>query len=128
MQVRSIAIGIALGVMAVSLAVAQPSPPKPPSKAERLARLREGLDLTAEQIAPIEAILASTDKKVEEVLEQGLTAPRALMAAMKKIFDEEDAKIEHVLTDVQRTQFAKMKQDREKHRPGARGEVSPSHS
>ena len=118
MRMRSITIGIAMGVLAVSLAGAQP---RPPSKAERLTHLRKGLELTAEQIGPVEKILAATDKQVADLLDKGITDPRSLMDTMKKIFDEEDVKIEEILTSVQKTRFAAMKKDREKHRPGAAG-------
>lgn len=122
MHMKSITIGIVLGVLAVSLAVAQP---RPPSKVVRLTHLRKGLDLTTEQIGPVEQILASTDKKIEDLRDKGITDLRSLMDTMKKIFDEEDVKIEQILTSVQKTKFAEMKKDREKHRPGAQGGVPP---
>lgn len=122
MHKRSITIGIALGALAVSLAAAQP---RPPSKAVRLTHLRNALALTTEQIGPVERILASTDKKVEDLRDKGITDPRSLMDTMKKIFDEEDVKIERILTSVQKTKFNGMNKDREKHRPGAQGDGPP---
>ncbi|MBI2840478.1 MAG: hypothetical protein HYX75_19335 [Acidobacteria bacterium] len=122
MRMKSITIGIALGILAVSLAAAQP---KPPSKEERLRHLKEGLELTTEQIKLVDQVLAATDKKVGELRKNGIGDPRSYMEAMKKIFDEEDAKIEQILTDVQKTTFAKMKEEREKHRPGAPGGAPP---
>lgn len=101
-----------------SFVYGQDRPPRhePPSKEEHLKQLTEKLRLTKEQGIQINSILESLKEKMDK-LRENAQERKLHFEKMKMIRDEEDKKIEKILTNEQKQKFAQMKKEREKNRP-----------
>jgi protein CpxP len=79
---------------------------------QRAARLKDSLALSDEQVGKIIAIYQQSDKDREEAMSTAGDDRDARMAAMRKIMDETDTKIESLLTDTQKAKYEDMKKQR----------------
>ena len=119
MSTKIIFTGLLLLVITFSLTLAQQDMHRkgPPTKEERLSHLKEVLSLTKEQNEKVTSILDSTQKKMVELRVKGLQEHREYMDAVKKSHDDEDSKIQKILTKDQKEIFEEMKKEREKRGP-----------
>jgi hypothetical protein len=128
MWTKKIFTGLLLLVVSFSLGIAQQDPPRkgPPTKEERLSHLKDVLNLTKDQVKKVTSILDFTQKKMVELRDKDSKEHREYMDAVKIIHNEEDSKIEKILTKDQKKIFEKMKNEREK-RNTKPGERRPPH-
>ncbi len=91
---------------------------------QELETLTERLNLTDEQAAKIEPILASAREQMQELRQNRSGDRQEMRSKMQSIFQERDKKIEEVLTDSQKKEYEKYQQERREqmmNRPGQRG-------
>lgn len=105
---------------------------QPPDPEKQLAHLTARLNLTADQQAQIKPILTDRAQQMQTLRSDTTLAPQDKMAKMKSLHAESDAKIEAVLNDQQKQQYAEMKQKRQKmmhehmkHQMGGMGTEAP---
>jgi Spy/CpxP family protein refolding chaperone len=84
----------------------------PPSLEDRLKQLKEKLDLTKDQVEKVKKILQNSDKKREELFENGNEDREAMREQMMKIREESDKKIELLLSEKQKAKYEELKKDR----------------
>ena len=93
---------------------AQQPPPTAPggrhgmSVDEQLARMTKELNLTPDQATQIKPILTDRRQQMEALRQDQATSQTDKMAKMKSIRDDSNTKIEAVLNDTQKQQFAAM--------------------
>jgi protein CpxP len=85
-------------------------PMQPMDPAKQLAHLTAKLNLSAEQQAQIKPILVDRDQQAMALHTDTTLAPQDKRAKMESLHAESDAKIEAVLNDQQKKQYAEMKQ------------------
>jgi protein CpxP len=117
---KSLCSLVLTGVLAVagsaafaqSDAPAQQPPPTAPggrhgmSPDEQLARMTKELHLTPDQATQIKPILTDRAQQMETLRQDQSTSQTDKMAKMKTIRDDSNTKIEAVLNDTQKQQFA----------------------
>jgi hypothetical protein len=79
---------------------------------QRAARLKDSLALSDDQLAKVVTIFQDADKRREEAFSSAGDDRDARMAAMRKVMDDTDVKIDSVLTDGQKTKYDDMKKQR----------------
>jgi hypothetical protein len=79
---------------------------------QRAARLKDSLALNDDQVAKVVTIYQDADKQREEAFSSAGDDRDARMAAMRKVMDDTDAKVESVLTGDQKTKYDDMKKQR----------------
>ncbi len=87
---------------------------------EQLARMTKELNLTPDQATQIKPILTDRMQQMEALHQDQSTSQTDKMAKMKSIRDDSNTKIEAVLNDTQKQQFAEMQakqQQRWQHPP-----------
>jgi len=94
---------------------AQPGPPL--QKGELLKQLKERLELSSSQVKKIETILTESQKKLEEFRPERNNGERPPMEKMEELIKKQDSEIAKVLDEEQQKEFAKMRKERESHRP-----------
>jgi protein CpxP len=85
---------------------------------QRVARLKDSLALSDDQVGKLLPIFKESDKLREEAFASAGDDRDARMAAMRKITDDTDTKIESVLTDSQKMKYEEMKKLRMQGGPG----------
>ena len=110
--------GLMVVFFLASSVYSQEGPPrqKPPSKEEHLKHLTERLELTNDQIKQIENILETSKEKMDKLREKAEEDRKQHFDKMKVIHDEEDKKIEKLLTNEQKQKFVQLKKEKEKKR------------
>lgn len=84
---------------------------------KRLARtLAKKLSLTPEQQSQVESILTDRQQQVRSARADSTLAPRARRAQVRRISQNSNRKIEALLNDTQKQQYAEMKQERNERR------------
>lgn len=91
---------------------------------KRLEQLQQRLNLTADQMAKIQAIIQNSREKAKADREQAGTDKEAFKAAMRESMRNTDAQIQGVLTAEQAQKYAELKAEmKAKHQKGeGRGE------
>ena len=80
---------------------------------ERAADLKTKLELTDEQSQKIEAIFVETQQKSKEIRDSTSGNREEMMKAIKPLNEAADKKIDSILTDKQKEQYAKIKKERQ---------------
>ncbi|OGU63930.1 MAG: hypothetical protein A2X62_11045 [Stygiobacter sp. GWC2_38_9] len=106
-----------LTLLFLNISYAQPRSWAPPQKDDLIKQLAERLDLTLSQAKKIENILDITQKRLDEFRPERNSGERPPMEKIDEIISKQDEEIEKVLDKEQRKEFAKMKKEREMHRP-----------
>jgi periplasmic protein CpxP/Spy len=125
----SVALGslLALGLSGNALLAQDQSAPPPASvQAQRPAhvpnprhqakKMAKALGLTPDQVSKIEPILADRDQQVQSLHSDTTLAPSDRKAKMHGIRQESDSRIEAILNDTQKQQYAQIKQSRKANR------------
>jgi Spy/CpxP family protein refolding chaperone len=103
--------------------------PGPPSKEQRLAHLKDTLELTAEQTVKVSAILDTTEQQIEQMRNSTSDDREKRREAMHKIMKEEDVRMGKVLTESQKKKYDQLREERRKHHqehgPGGPGPGGP---
>ena len=76
------------------------------------------LQLTAEQTEQVSAILDTTQQQLDQLCNSPSDDHQKKWKAMRKIMEEEDARIEKILTETQKKKYDQLKEERRKNRPG----------
>ncbi|HTS00290.1 MAG TPA: hypothetical protein VML00_11085 [Bacteroidota bacterium] len=79
---------------------------------QRVARLKDSLALSDEQVSKIVTIFTESDKKREDAMASAGDDRDARMQAMRSIMEGTDARIDSVLTDTQKAKYDEMKKQR----------------
>ncbi|HUI08982.1 MAG TPA: hypothetical protein VL221_01580 [Bacteroidota bacterium] len=79
---------------------------------QRVARLKDSLALSDEQVSKIVTIFAESDKKREEAMSSAGDDRDARMQAMRSVMESTDARIDSVLTDTQKAKYDELKKQR----------------
>ncbi len=103
---------LAIMILGVSLSLTDAQQRMRQTPEQRAARLKDSLALSDDQVAKIVPIFQESDKLREDAFTSAGDDRDARMAAMRKIGDETDAKIESVLTDTQKAKYEEMKNQR----------------
>ena len=82
------------------------------SPKERAADLKEKLELNDEQAQKVEVIFTASAEKAKELREKYAGNRADMMKAMAPINEENDKKIDSLLTDKQKEKYAQMKKER----------------
>jgi Spy/CpxP family protein refolding chaperone len=98
--------------LAVSLSLSDAQQRMRMTPEQRAARLKDSLALSDDQVGKLVPIFQDSDKLREDAFASAGDDRDARMAAMRKIMDETDTKIESVLTDTQKTKYEDMKKQR----------------
>ena len=91
--------------------------PVPPSAGEKLQRYMERLSLTPEQSKMAENLFRQSRAEEEIFKFRNKRSPEAFEAEKKRINKEEDDRLLQILSPEQKSEFEKMKKNREKRRP-----------
>ena len=112
-------VGLLVLVLFATVVFSQEGPPrqKPPSTEEHLKHLTEKLELTDNQIKHIGSILEASKKKKDELRNKEEEARKLHFEKLKMIHDEEDKKIEKLLSNEQKKKFVQLKKEIGKNRP-----------
>lgn len=89
---------------------------------QELETLTERLNLTDEQAAKIEPILASAREQMQELRQNRSGDRQEMRSKMQSIFQERDKKIEEVLSDSQKKEYEKYQQERREQMMNRRGQ------
>lgn len=91
----------------------------PEARAEKVTnKMKEKLNLSDEQVAKIKAINLDAAKKKDELKGKGKDERKEMRTKIKNIETDRDNKILEVLTDEQKAQYNKMKENAKEHRKG----------
>lgn len=102
---------IAFAIMAAASAQHRFSPK------DRIQQLKDSLALSDSQVTAIDSIFTDMGNKMKALRESG----QVDRGAMRKMMDENDAKIESVLTPEQKVKYEAMMAERRSHRPSEGG-------
>jgi protein CpxP len=118
-------LGLVLGLGAAGAAYAQPFQDTPPAAGngnsapaqhampdpqKQTARLSRKLQLTPDQAAKIEPILASRMQQMQQMRADTSSSPRDVHQKMRALKQSTDSQIQAILTDSQRQQYQQMQQ------------------
>jgi protein CpxP len=117
-------LGLVLGLGAAGAAYAQPFQDTPPPAGngnsapaqhmpdpqKQTARLSRKLQLTPDQAAKIEPILASRMQQMQQMHADTSASPRDVHQKMRALKQSTDSQIQAILTDSQRQQYQQMQQ------------------
>ena len=79
---------------------------------QRVARLKDSLALSDEQVSKIVTIFSESDKKREEAMASAGDDRDARMQAMRSVMESTDTRIDSVLTESQKAKYDEMKKQR----------------
>lgn len=79
---------------------------------ERVKDLKDKLELTDEQAKKVEVIFEESAVKIKEVREKNMGDRAEMMKAMMPINQEQDKKIDSLLTDKQKVKYEEIKKER----------------
>jgi periplasmic protein CpxP/Spy len=79
---------------------------------QRAARLKDSLALSDDQVGKIVTIFQESDSLRQQAVASAGDDRDARMAAVRKVMDDSDSKIESLLTDNQKTKYEEMKKQR----------------
>lgn len=105
-------LSIAVLLLAGSLSLSHAQQGMRATPEQRVARLKDSLALSEEQVAKLLPIYQESDKKREAAFAAAGDDRDARMAAMRSVMDSTDTKIESVLTDSQKAKYEDMKKQR----------------
>jgi Spy/CpxP family protein refolding chaperone len=116
-----LATGLALGSAAAFAQQDSPAPPdaaaqqggghrQPPTPDEQVARMTKRYNLSADQQAQIKPIVADQQQKMMALRGDSSLSREDKMAKMKSIHEDSNTKIQAVLNDTQKQQFAQDQQ------------------
>jgi len=116
-----LATGLTLGSAAAFAQQDSPAPPdaaaqqggghrQPPTPDEQVARMTKRYNLSADQQAQIKPIIADQQQKMMALREDSSLSRDDKMAKMKSIHEDSSTKIQAVLNDTQKAQFAQDQQ------------------
>ena len=114
-----LATGLALGSAAAFAQQDSPAPPdaaqqgghrQPPTPDEQVARMTKRYNLSADQQAQIKPIIADQQQKMMALRQDSSLSREDKMAKMKSIHEYSTTKIQAVLNDTQKQQFAQDQQ------------------
>jgi Spy/CpxP family protein refolding chaperone len=105
-------LSIAVLLLAGSLSLSHAQQGMRATPEQRVARLKDSLALSEEQVAKLLPIYQESDKKREAAFAAAGDDRDARMAAMRSVMDSTDTKIELVLTDSQKAKYEDMKKQR----------------
>ncbi|HTY59001.1 MAG TPA: hypothetical protein VMF59_09290 [Bacteroidota bacterium] len=103
---------LALLVLGVSLNLADAQGRMRMTAEQRAARLKDSLALSDEQVAKLLPIFQESDRLRADAFSSAGDDRDARMAAMRKIGDETDARIDSILTGTQKAKYDEMKKNR----------------
>jgi protein CpxP len=118
-------LGLVLGLGVTGAAYAQPFQNTPPSAdngnsapdqhampdpQKQTARLSRKLQLTPDQAAKIEPIIAMRQQQMQQMRADTSASPRDLHQKMRALKQSTDSQIQAILTDSQRQQYQQMQQ------------------
>lgn len=119
-------LGFALGIGATSAVYARPFQDTPPpaesgnaasghhampDPQKQTARLSRKLQLTPDQAAKIEPILANRVQQIQQMRADTSSSPRDVHQKMRALKQDTDSQIQAILTDSQRQQYQQMQQE-----------------
>lgn len=137
---RFAVLGFALGLVATSAAYAQPFQDTPsagnsdsapgqhamPDPQKQTARLSRKLQLTPDQAAKIEPILANRMQQMQQMRADTSSSPRDVHQKMRALKQDTESQIQAILTDSQRQQYQQMQQQAmQKHLDHAKDTAAP---
>jgi len=114
-----LATGLALGSAAAFAQQDSPAPPdaaqqgghrQPPTPDEQVARMTKRYNLSADQQAQIKPIVADQQQKMMALRGDSSMSRDDKMAKMKSIHEDSNTKIQSILNDTQKQQFAQDQQ------------------
>jgi protein CpxP len=115
-----LATGLTLGSAAAFAQQDSPAPPdaaaqqgghrQPPTPDEQVARMTKRYNLSADQQAQIKPIVADQQQKMMALRQDSSLSRDDKMAKMKSIHEDSNTKIQAILTDTQKQQFAQDQQ------------------
>ncbi len=115
-----LATGLTLGSAAALAQQDSPAPPdaaaqqgghrQPPTPDEQVARMTKRYNLSADQQAQIKPIIADQQQKMMALRGDSSLSRDDKMAKMKSIHEDSNTKIQAVLNDTQKAQFAQDQQ------------------
>jgi periplasmic protein CpxP/Spy len=116
-----LATGLTFGSAAAFAQQDSPAPPdaaaqqggghrQPPTPDEQVARMTKRYNLSADQQAQIKPIVADQQQKMMALREDSSLSRDDKMAKMKSIHEDSSTKIQAVLNDTQKAQFAQDQQ------------------
>jgi protein CpxP len=134
-----LATGLALGSAAAFAQQDSPAPPdaaaqqggghrQPPTPDEQVARMTKRYNLSADQQAQIKPIVADQQQKMMALRGDSSMSREDKMAKMKSIHEDSNTKIQAILNDTQKQQFAQDQQkmqERMMQRGGGPGAGAP---
>lgn len=85
---------------------------RPFQRGDRLTELKTRLNLTDEQSEKVKEIFGKFQDEMQEVRNNSDLSREERMAKIREITDKMDIEIEKVLTDEQKTEYAKFKEER----------------
>ncbi len=105
-------LSIAVLLLAGSLSLSHAQQGMRATPEQRVARLKDSLALSEEQVAKLLPVYQESDKKREAAFAAAGDDRDARMAAMRSVMDSTDTKIESVLNDSQKAKYEDMKKQR----------------
>jgi protein CpxP len=105
-------LSLAVLVLAGSLSFSHAQQRMRQTPEQRAARLKDSLALSDDQVGKVVAIYQESDKQREAAFTAAGDDRDARMAAMRKVMDNTDTKIESILTDSQKAKYEDMKKQR----------------
>ncbi len=128
--VKSSILILALGLGIAALAQ-EPAPQQQPAAApirqpnpkHQAKELSKKLDLTADQTAQIEPVLADRDQRVQTLNSNTTLDLKSMRKQRRAIMTQSEAKLNAILTPAQQQQYAALKAER---RHGAEASVPPA--
>jgi len=103
---------LAIVLLAGALSVSQAQQRMRMTAEQRAARLKDSLALSDDQVGKIITIFQESDRQREDAVASAGDDRDARMAAMRKVMEGADARIDSVLTDSQKAKYDEMKKQR----------------
>jgi CHASE1-domain containing sensor protein len=108
---------LAVVLLAGSLSVSQAQQRMRMTAEQRAARLKDSLALNDDQVGKIVTIFQESDKQRQDAFASAGDDRDARMAAMRKVMDAADARIDSILTGTQKAKYEEMKKQRAQNFP-----------
>ena len=112
MKVHVSLLALAVVLFAGVVSVSQAQQRMRMTAEQRAARLKDSLSLSDDQVGKIITIFQDSDRLRQDAFASAGDDRDARMAAMRKLMDEADARIDSVLTDTQKAKYEAMKKER----------------
>jgi Spy/CpxP family protein refolding chaperone len=112
MKIPVTLLTLAVVLLAGSLSVSQAQQRMRMTAEQRAGRLKDSLALSDDQVGKIVTIFQESDRQRQDAFASAGDDRDARMAAMRKVMDAADARIDSVLTGTQKAKYEEMKKQR----------------